>query len=300
MGRRGVGRLGVAALIAFAAGLWASAQTDFKVDVRLVRLLATVKDANGRLVGGLNKEDFEVSDRGARQTIALFERQTAQPLSVAILLDASGSTGRELPYQVSSVVKFGRSLFGEGDPKDRASLYTFNWEVRQVTPFGRDPGLMEKRLRSVKSEAGTSLYDAIVLSSGDLAGLEGRKVMIIVTDGGDTISTKTFHESVEAAQRADAVVYAILVVPVKNDPGRNVGGENALEILTTQTGGRVLYPSELKRIDDAFGEILRDLRTQYLIGYYPSGVPASKERFHNVEVKTKSGLRVSTRSGYYE
>jgi len=293
-----MGRIAALALT-FAACLFA--QRTFKVDVQLVRLLATAKDQSGKPVGGLRAEDFEIRDRGVQQTITLFERQTAQPLSVALMVDTSGSTAKDLPYEIESVNRFLKALFREGDAKDAVSLYTFNWEVRQHTEYTRNVGVIHKRLKEVKAEAGTSMYDAIRLGSRDLDHVEGRKVMILITDGGDTVSNTSFHEAAEAAQRADAVVYAILVVPITNDAGRNTGGENALDSITASTGGKVFRPEQARGIDGSFDEILRDLRTQYLIGYYPKNVPVSADRFHPVKVVVKQpGLRVVTRSGYYE
>lgn len=293
-----MGRIAALALT-FAACLFA--QRTFKVDVQLVRLLATVKDQTGKPVGGLRPEDFEIRDRDVAQTITLFERQTAQPLSVALMVDTSGSTAKDLPYEIESVNRFLKALFREGDPKDAVSLYTFNWEVRQHTDYTRNVSLINRRLKEVKAEAGTSMYDAIRLAAKDLDQLEGRKVMILITDGGDTVSKTTFHEAAEAAQRADAVVYTILVVPISNDAGRNTGGENALDNITASTGGRVFRPEHTRQIEASLDEILRDLRTQYLIGYYPRNVPASGDRFHPVKVVVKQrGLRVVTRSGYYE
>jgi Ca-activated chloride channel family protein len=278
----------------------AVAQETFRVDVRLVRVLATVKDARGGLVGSLTKNDFIVADNGSQQEIALFERESAQPLSVSLLLDTSASTGIELKYEMESVRRFLKAIFQEGNPKDAVSFYTFNWEVTLQTNFTRNLNRLEGVLKGIKSEGGTSMYDAIYLAADALETRDGRHVMVIVTDGGDTTSSKKFKDAVQAAQTADAVIYPILVIPIANDPGRNVGGENALQTLAEQTGGRVFAPSVGAGLDSAFEEILRDLRTQYLIGYYPKNVPLSKERFHKLDLRvTKSGYRVQARTGYF-
>src|SRR5260370_38266337 len=124
--------------------------------------------------------------------------------------------------------------------------------------------------------------------------------MVIVTDGGDTASTKDFHQALEAAQFADALLYPVLVVPITNDAGRNVGGENALTTLAAGTGGRVFLPSLGAELDRAFADILRELRTQYLVGFYPKDVPLTKDRFHMLKVSLPGrNLRAITRSGYY-
>jgi Ca-activated chloride channel family protein len=274
--------------------------TTIRVDVRLVRMLATVKDANGQLIGSLNKSDFSVYDNGVRQEIAVFDRQTEQPLSVAVLVDSSASTGIELRYELDSVSKFLKALLAEGNPQDTAALYSFNWQVTQLSRFTRRFETLDGRLKQLKPDGGTSLYDAIFLASRDLELRDGRHVMVVVTDGGDTTSVKDFHHALEAAQIADVVMYPVLVMPITNDAGRNIGGENALTTLSAGTGGRVFTPSASAELDRAFSDILRELRTQYLIGYYPKDVPPTKDRFHILKVNVQGrNLRVLTRSGYY-
>ena len=294
---RSVGLLAVA-LLATAPAL--PQDPVIRVNVRLVRMLATVKDANGQLIGSLNKGDFTVFDNGVRQEIAVFDRQTEQPLSVAVMVDTSASTGIQLKYELDSVSKFLKALLGEGNPDDRAALYSFNWQVNLLSSYTRRFARLDQQLRQLRSEGGTSLYDAIYLGSRELELRDGRHVMVIVTDGGDTTSVKDFHQALEAAQIADAVLYPILVVPITNDAGRNIGGENALSTLAAGTGGRVFSPSLGPELDRVFSDILRELRTQYLIGFYPKDVPPSKDRFHMLKLTVQGrNLRVITRSGYY-
>jgi Ca-activated chloride channel family protein len=284
------------------AGLAALAQppVTFRTEVKLVRLLATVKDANGGLVGGLEKGDFQIFDNGVAQEVAVFEHHTAQPLSVAIMLDISGSTAKDLKYEVDSLQRFAKALFGSGNERDQAALFTFNHDVAKVSPFTRRLKRLEDAMKGLKAEAGTSLYDAIQLGADELGKRDGRRVMVIVTDGGDTTSLTTFHKAMESAHRNDCVIYSNLVVPIENDAGRNIGGEHALAQFATGTGGKVFQPTIGAALDRAFDSILRDLRTQYLVGYYPKNVPLTKNRFHTVKVETKTaGLRVQTRSGYY-
>jgi Ca-activated chloride channel homolog len=290
-------------LAASAAGgvlLYAQDQPVFVVDVRLVRILATVKDNNGALIGSLQKEDFAVYDNGVKQEVAVFERQTEQPLSVSLLVDTSASTAKELQYQMRSVRRFLDALFREGNPADAASLYSFNYDVTLHTTFTRRLQRLEAGLKELKPEGGTSMYDGICFASSRLEDREGRHVIILVTDGGDTTSRKTFQEAREAIHRADAVVYPILVMPITNDAGRNIGGENALQVLAQDSGGRVFTPTIGPMLDEAFTEILRDLRTQYLLGFYPKNVPVTKQRFHRLDVKvSRPGLHVLSRTGYF-
>jgi Ca-activated chloride channel family protein len=275
-----------------------------KVNVRLVRMLVTVKDAAGQLIGSLNKNDFTVYDNGVKQDIAVFDRQTEQPLSVAMLIDTSASTGIEMHYELDSVSRFLRVLLTEGNPDDTVALYSFNWQVTLLSSYTRRFARVDGMLKQLKSEGGTSMYDAIFLASRELEFRTGRHVMVLVTDGGDTTSSKDFHQALESAQLADTILYPVLVVPITNDAGRNVGGENALAALASGTGGRVFTPNLGAQLDRAFDDILRELRTQYLIGIYPKDVPPTKDRFHTLKVTVGTsalnrGLRVSTRSGYY-
>jgi len=289
---------------AAAFGLLAQPETTIKVNVRLVRMLVTVKDAADQLIGSLNKNDFSVYDNGVKQDVAVFDRQTEQPLSVAMLVDTSASTGIELHYELDSVSRFLKVLLNEGNPDDTVALYSFNWEVRLQTSYTKRFARVDQILKQLKSEGGTSLYDAIYLASHELEYRRGRHVMVLVTDGGDTTSHIDYHQALEAAQLADTIMYPVLVVPITNDAGRNVGGENALTTLAAGTGGRVFTPNLGAQLDRAFDDILRELRTQYLIGFYPKDVPPAKDRFHTLRVTVQNplanrGLRVSTRSGYY-
>jgi Ca-activated chloride channel family protein len=272
----------------------------FKVDVRLVRVLATVKDASGQLIGSLSRDDFQIQDNGVPQQLAVFEHHTEQPLSITVMIDTSASTAIDIKYEVDSVNRFFRALFHEGNPDDAASLVAFNWETIQLADFTHNLSRLDYALRGIRSEGGTSLYDSIYLASGGLDGRQGRHVIIVVTDGGDTTSYKTFHDALRAAQMSDIVLYPVLVVPITNNAGRNTGGENALATLAQNTGGRVFAPTLGTELDAAFLEIIRDLRTQYLLGYYPKDVPLTKDPFHRIDIKLKrADLRVSARSGYY-
>ncbi len=276
-------------------------QPTFRVDVRLVRLLVAVKDQNGQNAAGLDRTDFAITDSGVKQEIALFERRTEQPLSIGLLVDTSLSTMKELKYEVESVSRFFRALLREGNTDDTVALYAFNYQVEMLSGFIRNIGKLERSVRALKPVGGTSMYDAIYFASRELEEREGRRVLVMVTDGGDTTSGKSYHQALEAAHMADAAIYAILVMPITNDAGRNIGGENALTTLAKSTGGRVFAPTVGKELDKAFDEILRDLRTQYLIGFYPRNLPASRERFHRLEVRiSRPDLRVISRNGYYE
>jgi Ca-activated chloride channel family protein len=283
-----------------AGALVAQQPTIFRANVNLVRVVATVKTQAGQTVGTLAKDEFDVYDNGAKQQVEVFEHQTEQALSVVLMVDTSGSTASELRYEADSASRFFRALLAEGNLQDTAALYTFNWEVREQQPFSRDLKAFDARLKFLHGEAGTAMYDAVYLGAQRLEPRQGRKVIVVVTDGGDTVSKVNVHKALEAAQMADAVIYAIVVMPITNDAGRNIGGEHALEFMANGTGGRCFLPTVGPELDKAFNAILTELRTQYLLGYYPRNVPLNKDRFHKLEVRvTRPDLRVSARNGYY-
>jgi Ca-activated chloride channel family protein len=144
------------------------------------------------------------------------------------------------------------------------------------------------------------MYDAVWLASRDLDGRDGRHVMVIVTDGDDTTSSKDFNTALQAAQFADTVIYPVVIVPVTNDAGRSIGGEHALATYAQRTGGRIFTPSNGPELEQSFTQLIHELRTQYLVGYYPRNVPPTSNPFHTVAVKlSRPGLRAITRTGYY-
>lgn len=296
-----MGRIVAAALICtLSAGAQQAPEPVFRVDVRLVRMLATVKSPQGALVGGLEKSDFRIFDNDVEQEVAIFERRTEQPLSIAVLVDTSRSTERERRYELDSIRRFLQALLREGNERDEAAIYSFNTEVTLQTSYTRDLRRLERGLRSLKSEGATAMFDSIFLAAEEMKRRAGRHVVLIVSDGADTASRVNFEQALEALHEVDAVLYAVLVTPVRGSAGRNLRGENALATFAQWTGGRLFLPSIGAGLDDAFSEILRDLRTQYLLGYYPRGVPPSKERFHRVRLEVnRPGHSVAARNGYF-
>lgn len=279
----------------------ADRQPTFAVKVNLVRLLVSVRDRNGAVRTDLGKEDFLIKDSGTPQEIAVFERNTSLPLSVAILIDTSGSTEKDLHYEEDSVLRFIPTLLDAGNSEDAFALFSFNWRTSLEVDYSRNRRKAEHALHALHGEGGTSLYDAVYLASDSLSDRDGRHVLVVVTDGGDTTSYKHYQDALAAAQKADTVIYPIVVVPIPGDAGRNIGGEHALATLADSTGGRIFYPEGFDRLDEAFADILRELRTQYMMGYYPRNVLEEPRRFHPVGVEVRDpSMKVSARSGYYE
>ncbi len=275
-------------------------ETTLKVDVKLVNVFATVVDAHGAPVAGLAKENFSVSEDGREQKIAVFERESALPLSVVLSLDTSGSTRKDLPLEVQSARHFAHAVLR---PQDVLSLYSFNEIVDEVVPFTPSVKEVDRGLDRLRAGSATALFDAVMLGANALQDRRGRKVMVVITDGGDTASRVDYQQALRSAQEAEAIVYSIIVVPVEANAGRELGGEHALIQLSEDTGGKHYYASSAAGLDAAFAQISDQLRTQYLIGYYPSQKLTDSE-FRRIQLKVQgenlaTGLQVRNRAGYY-
>ncbi len=275
----------------------------FTADVRLVTLPATVKDTRGAPVGDLNRQDFTILEEGEPRDIAVFERRTNRPLSVVLMLDASLSTAIELRYERQSASRFLSGLLGsDSQPADQAAVYSFSSEVEVLQSFTRDRGSLDKALGRVRPQNGTSVYDAVLLASEQLDRRKGRRVIVMITDGGDTTSQVRFADALRAAHDAEVAIYPLIVLPIQSDAGRNRGGEHALITLSENTGGESFIQYGASNLDEAFSEVLRNLRTQYILGFYPQGASLeTREHFRKVKVHVKrEGAVVLVRSGYFQ
>ena len=289
-------------LLALMAGTAAAQPSPvIRVDVNLVRVVATVKNSAGELVKALSKDDFEISDNGVKQEIAVFERQTEQPLSVVLMVDTSGSTGKDIKFETDSATRFLRALLSEGNTRDSAAIYSFNFDITLQQDFTRNLRALESAFKQFHSEGATALYDAIRYGALALEPREGRKVIVVVTDGANTMPNSIdYRQALEAAQMADAVIYPVVVIPITNDAGRSLGGEHVLSLMAQGTGGKTFAAALGEELDQAFADIISELRTQYMLAYYPRGVPPTTKRFHNLAVNVKRPeLQVSARNGYY-
>ncbi|MGH9495253.1 MAG: VWA domain-containing protein, partial [Candidatus Sulfotelmatobacter sp.] len=182
--------------------------------------------------------------------------------------------------------------------------YGFSEVVREATPgFTSDLKRIDESIDHIRMGAATALFDAIYLASRSLDKRKGRKVIVLITDGGDTISKVDYKEAVRAAEEAEAIVYSIIVVPIESSAGRETGGEHALIQLSEDTGGKYYYATSVTQLDDAFRKISDELRTQYLLAYYPSQ-RTSFSNFRRIQVAitgvaNSPNYRVRNRAGYY-
>lgn len=274
-----------------------NSDTTFKVDVKLVNVFVTVTDDHGAPIAGLNKDDFSLLENDKDQKISLFGKESALPLSIVMQIDTSLSTRRDLPLELNSARRFAHSILR---PVDGMSVYAFSETVNEVTPFTSDTKVIDRGIDRIRLGSATALYDALYLGSHALEPRSGRKVIVVITDGGDTVSSVNYHEAVRATQTAEAIVYSIIIVPIEASAGRDTGGEHALIQLSEDTGGRYFYAKSIPQLDDAFQKISDELRTQYLLAYYPSQRLTDSD-FRRIEVKLEknAGFKVRHRTGYY-
>jgi Ca-activated chloride channel homolog len=255
-------------LLATTVASWAQEQSStVKVDVKLVNVFATVTDEHGSPVANLKQENFLLKEDGRDQKISVFARESALPLSIVVAVDTSLSTRRDLPLELQSARRFAHAILR---PVDALSLYSFSEVVSEVVPFTSDLKQIDRGVDRIRLGSATALYDALYLASQALDNRQGRKVMVVITDGGDTVSKTDYQQAVRAAQEAEAILYSIIVIPIEANAGRDTGGEHALIQLSNDTGGKYFYASSLSQLDDAFRQISDELRTQYLLAYYPS------------------------------
>ncbi|MGD0760803.1 MAG: VWA domain-containing protein [Candidatus Sulfotelmatobacter sp.] len=271
-----------------------------KVDVKLVNVFVTVTDAHSAPVGGLTKENFSLLEDGQQQNISIFEKQSAAPLSIALAVDTSLSTRHDLPLEQASAKRFAHTILR---PVDALSVYGFSEYVRESIGFTADLKRIDEGIDHIRLGAATALYDAIYVVSRALDRRQGRKVIVLITDGGDTISKINYKEAVRAAQEAEATVYSIIVVPIENSAGREIGGEHALIQLSEDTGGKYYYATSITQLDDAFQKISDELRTQYLLAYYPIHRTSFSD-FRRIQINVlgrpeASAYHVRNRAGYY-
>jgi Ca-activated chloride channel family protein len=269
----------------------------FRSDVKLVNVFVTVTDQAGAPVGTLKKEDFSLFEDGNPEKIALFSRESELPLSIVVAIDTSLSTKNNLKLELDSARRFVHSIVR---PIDAVTLFTFSELVEQLVGFTNDVQRIDRAVERIRPGSATAVYDAVYLGSEALENRKGRKVMIIITDGGDTISKIDFHEAVREAQQSEAIIYPIIVVPIEASAGRDIGGEHALIDIARETGGKYYYATDLPTLDKAFRQISDELRTQYLLAYYPSRrLSDSSFRRLRVDIKDHPDLHARYRAGYY-
>jgi VWFA-related protein len=291
-----------------------------KVNVNVVQLFFNVKDKHGALMPNLTKDDFEIFEDSKQQILKYFTAETNLPLTLGILIDSSGSQLRVLDMEKEVGGAFLKQILTD---KDEAFVIDFNVDASLLQDFTRDVHRLQKALNSVKinsgitmptlpgagggpvptaASAGTVLYDAVYLSAHDMLAKEvGRKAMILLTDGEDEGSRLKIKDAIEAAQKADSIVYVLLCADrgFYGGFGGGYSGEFEMRKLTEATGGRVInVGNKMDKLQEAFDQIAAELRSQYNIGFTSANTKLDGT-YRKIEIKNKEGYKIQARAGYY-
>jgi Ca-activated chloride channel family protein len=294
--------------------------TTIVTQVNLVDVLFTVLDRRNKLVANLEKEDFKIFDDNLPQDIRYFSRQSDLPLRIGMLMDTSNSIRDRLRFEQDAANNFLYSVLRRG--KDEAFVMTFDDEPQIIQTFTNDTGLLRDHILRTRAGGGTAVYDAIIdacikeLSNpprppGDQPDVV-RRVMILISDGEDNLSTHTRSEAIEMAQRYSVVIYTIststqwvtLDDPSKERTGNRkyhlTEGDKILEDLAEETGGRAFFPYHVDDLDQSFQDIGEELRNQYSVAYNPSNHTLDG-RYHKIriDIPYHKGDQVRARRGYY-
>jgi VWFA-related protein len=287
-----------------------------KVDVDLVNLYFAVRSKQNALIGNLEKTDFDLAEDGAKQEIKYFAKDTDLPLSIGLLVDVSNSQRNLIEIERRAANSFFNSVLRK---KDVAFLISFGADSELLQDITGSPRLLQEGLDHMKLNGGfsginsgpvptmskprgTVLYDAVYLASGDILAREaGRKAIILITDGEDEGSRETEKQAIEAAQRADTIIYGILYVDRQFYGGFGMGysGEGVLKQMAEETGGRLFQVDRKNNLDSIFQQIQDEMRTQYAIGYTPTN--SKKDgTFRKIDLRTNTkDQKVQVRRGYY-
>jgi VWFA-related protein len=292
---------------------------SIKVDVDVVNVLASVRDKHGTLVPNLEKNDFTILEDGKPQPIKYFTRETDLPLTIGMLVDTSGSQVNLIGIEHNAASQFFSQVLHK---KDEAFLIMFGEESELLQDYTNSARLLNEALNQLRPSSGvggfgpgpvptaggprgTVLYDAIFLAASDKLRTEvGRKVIVVITDGVDEGSRLSINQAVEAAQKADAVIYSIEYLDpyfyARMGPfGGGGGGDAALHKLSDDTGGHVYRVDRSHTLDDVFHQLQEEMRTQYSIGYTPTN-EVKDGSYRKLEIKLSSkDLKVQARKGYY-
>jgi VWFA-related protein len=282
------------------------------INVNLVNLYFSARDKDG-FITNLAKSDCTVAEDKTPQTIRNFTQEKNLPLTIGLLLDTSGSQEHVLPLEKESGATFLRDVL---TPKDEAFLISFDINVDLLSDYTNRASEISRAMNKAQINTGatygsitgngpprgTLLFDAVYLAAHDKLSMEaGRKILVLLTDGGDQGSQETLKSATEAAQKANAIVYVILIADrgFYGGAGLMYSGEGDMQRLATDTGGRVInVGNNGKRLEDAFNQIQDELRTQYLLSYTPTNAKADGT-FRKISLNCGKNLKVQTRTGYY-
>ena len=280
---------------------WAQVREEaspvIRASVDVVNVLLTVRERRGDYVTDLKREDFEISEDGVRQKVEFFSNETgedAQPMTVVLLIDTSGSVKDKLAFEQEAASEFLSQTLRKN--KDLAAVVQFDSEVSLIQDFTYDYSVLENAIQSLRAGGSTKLYDAIWVSVNELLRHEvGRRMLVILSDGADTQSLTRDNEALKVAQEQDVVIYGIGV-----RSGRFDSDFGQLKKFAEGTGGLFFNSKvDLQKLREAFTRINRGIKNQYALGYVSTN-PRRDGSFREIKVRVRrSGLNVTHRKGYY-
>jgi Ca-activated chloride channel family protein len=268
-----------------------------RVESNLVLIPASVVDTRGRAVTDLRLEDFELKVDGEPRLINDLSRAET-PVSIALLFDNSKSLSAAREFEKQAALRFFRTVIR---PIDRAAIYSFANSPRLEQSFTNNVPSLVRTIENFGQPAGaTALFDAIAQAADHISPMAGRKVIVLVSDGSDTLSDINFDEALNRTLRAEVQIYVVQTRQIEDPTLHDSFSEQLMQKLTEQTGGSVFVPRSVEDLDAAFAQISLDLSQQYVLSYNPQGERSDNYfRFINVSVKTRPQLRVRARKGFY-
>jgi VWFA-related protein len=273
----------------------------FRSGIDLVNLGVTVTDKKGALVTNLTADDFEIFEDGKPQAVTYFATGAADAqgpeMHLGLMLDVSESMGEDINFTRTAAIKFLNTLTNAVD----ITVVDFDAQVRLARYEQRDFARVIERIRQQKVSGNTALYDAIGVYLDDAAGQNGRKIMLLYTDGGDTHSALRFNELLTLLKASDVTVYAIGELEHQTSTGKN-DARNVLSQVADATGGQAFFPSDVKALGAMYDKVLAEIRAQYTIGYQSTN-PRTDGTWRKVEIKiarkNAGDFRVRSRKGYF-
>lgn len=288
------------------------AQKPIRVDVNLVNVAFTARDANGALVSNLTKDDVELYEDAVPQKIEFFAKSTDLPLTLALIMDVSGSQEHFEKKHRKDLQVFLQEVLG---PKDRAFLVCFGNHLRLVSDYTNSPDQLLNNMElfdkgkthfpeigpKEERDLGTAFYDSIYYSVTEkLAEAGGRQAILMFSDGEDNSSSHNMMQAIETAQAANVIVYSIRYTESKHDQlnARNKYGISVMDRIAKETGGAHI---DAQKTDphDYFRQIAEELRTSYELAYYPKN-GAKDESFRKIVIKPiQENVRIRAKTGYF-
>ncbi len=284
-------------------------EETLRIESNLVTIVTSIANQSGTPLTKLALDDFEILEDGVAQEVASFARDEEIPLRLIMLFDVSSSVKNQLRFERRAAAKFFERLLR---PQDQAALFAVSTDVTVIQEFTNKPRALTEATKLLQAKGATSLYDAVYLAAGYLKLAQGRRIIVIVSDGGDTTSRYKLTDALQQAQSSDVVIFNVFTGVLANSQNvRDLAAERAMQTLTAETGGEVYQPlmalngneideeQSLKNLDEVFTKLADQLRTQYTLRFYSTN-DAHDGKYRKLTVRVKKpGYKAKARAGYY-